>query len=129
MSPRRSMSRSAAQPSHSRGRMIGDARPVAYLAVKYLHVLGATVILGTGAGIAFFMLMAHRSHDARFIARTAGVVVKADLLFTATAVAAQPVTGFLLLRASRIPVTEGWMMLSLCSTRPRASSGSRSSGC
>jgi len=93
--------------------MIGDARPVAYLAVKYLHVLGATVILGTGAGIAFFMLMAHRSHDARFIARTAGVVVKADLLFTATAVAAQPVTGFLLLRASRIPVTEGWMMLSL----------------
>ena len=30
-----------------------------YLTLKYLHVIGATVLLGTGAGIAFFMLMAH----------------------------------------------------------------------
>jgi uncharacterized membrane protein len=29
-----------------------------YFIVKYLHVLGAIVILGTGGGIAFFMLMA-----------------------------------------------------------------------
>jgi len=29
-----------------------------YFLVKYLHVVGAIVILGTGAGIAFFMLMA-----------------------------------------------------------------------
>jgi uncharacterized membrane protein len=42
-----------------------------YFLVKYLHVIGAIVILGTGAGIAFFMLMAHRSRDAAFIARTA----------------------------------------------------------
>ena len=42
-----------------------------YFLVKYLHVLGAIVILGTGTGIAFFMLMAHRSRDAAFIARTA----------------------------------------------------------
>jgi uncharacterized membrane protein len=43
-----------------------------YFLVKYLHVLGAIVILGTGtgAGIAFFMLMAHRSRDVAFIART-----------------------------------------------------------
>jgi uncharacterized membrane protein len=42
-----------------------------YFLVKYLHVLGAIVILGTGTGIAFFMLMAHRSRDVAFIARTA----------------------------------------------------------
>ena len=36
-----------------------------YFLVKYLHVLGAIVILGTGAGIAFFMLMAHRSRMRR----------------------------------------------------------------
>src|SRR5215475_699154 len=64
-----------------------------YFLVKYLHVLGAVVILGTGSGIAFFMLMAHRSGDAAFIAKTASVVVIADMLFTATAVIAQPVTG------------------------------------
>jgi uncharacterized membrane protein len=40
-----------------------------YLLVKYLHVLGAIVILGTGtgSGIAFFMLMARRSGNADFI--------------------------------------------------------------
>jgi uncharacterized membrane protein len=57
-----------------------------YFLVKYLHVLGAIVILGTGGGIAFFMLMAHRSGDAAFIARTATTVVIADMLFTLTAV-------------------------------------------
>jgi predicted DCC family thiol-disulfide oxidoreductase YuxK len=41
-----------------------------YFTVKYLHVLGATVILGTGTGIAFFMPMAHRSRDPAFIALT-----------------------------------------------------------
>ena len=44
-----------------------------YFLVKYLHLLGAIVILGTGAGIAFFMLMAHRSGEAAFIARTAAI--------------------------------------------------------
>ena len=37
----------------------------AYLALKYLHVIGAAVLLGTGAGIAFFMLLAHRTGEAR----------------------------------------------------------------
>src|SRR6202007_758652 len=51
-----------------------------YFVLKYLHVLGAIVILGTGTGIAFFMLMAHRSGEPGFIARTAAVGVVADLL-------------------------------------------------
>jgi uncharacterized membrane protein len=51
-----------------------------YFLIKYLHVLGAMAILGTGAGIAFFMVMAHLSGDAAFIARTARIVVIADIL-------------------------------------------------
>ncbi len=86
---------------------------MSYLLLKFLHVLGAVVILGTGTGIAFFMLMAHLSRDAAFIGRTAGVVVQADMLFTATAVAVQPVTGYLLMRELGIPFTEGWLVLSL----------------
>ncbi|MGE3652403.1 MAG: DUF2269 family protein, partial [Reyranellaceae bacterium] len=35
-----------------------------YLVLKYLHVIGAAVLLGTGAGIAFFMLLAHRTGEA-----------------------------------------------------------------
>jgi uncharacterized membrane protein len=36
--------------------------------LRWLHVIGACVLLGTGAGIAFFMVMAHRTRDAAFIA-------------------------------------------------------------
>jgi uncharacterized membrane protein len=84
-----------------------------HLAIEYLHVLGAIVILGTGTGIAFFMLMAHRSRDAAFIARTAEVVVIADFIFTLTAVLLQPVTGGLLMWLSSTSITEGWLMTSL----------------
>ncbi len=86
---------------------------LAYLVVKYLHVIGATVILGTGTGIAFFMLMAHRTADAAFVARTAGVVVRADALFTATAIVAQPITGYTLVRMAGLSLTDGWIALSL----------------
>jgi uncharacterized membrane protein len=75
--------------------------------------VGATVILGTGSGIAFFMLMAHRSSDARFIANTARLVVIADMLFTATAVALQPITGWLLMRQTGLDFSEGWIGTSL----------------
>lgn len=81
--------------------------------LRYLHVIGASVLLGTGAGIAFFMLMAHRTQDAAVIAHTASVVVLADTIFTATAVFAQPVTGVLLARAVGWDLTEGWIVLSL----------------
>lgn len=84
-----------------------------YTGLKYLHVVGATVILGTGTGIAFFMLMAHLSRDAAFVARTAGTVVVADALFTATAIVAQPATGYLLTRELDLPLSEPWIALSL----------------
>ena len=38
---------------------------------KFIHVLGASVLFGTGIGIAFFMLMAHRTGHAGVIAVTA----------------------------------------------------------
>ena len=84
-----------------------------YFVVKYLHVLGAIVILGTGSGIAFFMLMAHRSGEASFIARTAGTVVIADMLFTLTAVLLQPLTGGFLMMLSSTGFRELWISTSL----------------
>jgi uncharacterized membrane protein len=84
-----------------------------YLVLKYLHVIGATVLLGTGAGIAFFMLMAHRTGNAAVVAGVARIVVIADFLFTATAVVAQPVTGWLLARATGYSLSESWIALSL----------------
>ena len=81
--------------------------------LRWLHVIGAAVLLGTGAGIAFFMLMAHGSGDPRAIAHVAGTVVVADMLFTATAVVLQPLTGAWLAAIEGFPLTRGWLLLSL----------------
>jgi uncharacterized membrane protein len=59
------------------------------------------------------MLMAHRSREAAFVARTARVVILADCLFTATAVISQPITGYLLLRETGMSLSQGWVMASL----------------
>ncbi|MAY62652.1 MAG: hypothetical protein CML29_10605 [Rhizobiales bacterium] len=80
---------------------------------RFAHVIGACVLLGTGAGIAFFMLMAHRTKEAALIAHVSSVVVIADTIFTATAAVAQPVTGILLAREVGWPLTEGWIVLSI----------------
>jgi uncharacterized membrane protein len=81
--------------------------------VRWLHVIGAAVLLGTGAGIAFFMVKAHRTGDARVIASVAAMVVEADYIFTTTAVVAQPITGFLLVLLTGWDIREGWIGLSL----------------
>ncbi|PVM83609.1 DUF2269 family protein [Caulobacter endophyticus] len=84
-----------------------------YLLLKAAHVVGATVLLGTGAGIAFFMLMAHRTGQPALIAHTARVVVIADTVFTATAVIIQPITGAALAHVVGYPLFSGWIGLSL----------------
>ena len=84
-----------------------------YLVLKFAHVIGAAVLLGTGAGIAFFMLLAHRDGRPQVIAGVARIVVIADFLFTATAVVAQPVTGVWLALHVGYPLTEGWILVSV----------------
>jgi uncharacterized membrane protein len=84
-----------------------------YFGLKYLHVIGAAVLLGMGAGIAFFMLVAHLRGDPAVIAGTARIVVLADFVFTATAVAAQPITGVALAYAVGYSLTDGWIVLSI----------------
>ena len=83
------------------------------LALRWLHVIGSAVLLGTGIGIAFFMLMAHRTRDAALIAHTASVVVIADYVFTATAVVIQPITGALLIKYVGWEWSQGWILASI----------------
>ena len=81
--------------------------------VRWLHVIGATVLLGTGAGIAFFMVMAHKTRDPKVIAATASSVVLADFIFTASAVIVQPLTGLWLAHLIGWKLTQGWIVWSL----------------
>jgi uncharacterized membrane protein len=81
--------------------------------IRWLHIIGACVLLGTGAGIAFFMVMAQRTKNPLVIAHTASIVVLGDLLFTTTAVVVQPVTGALLAHEIGWSLWEGWVFWSL----------------
>ncbi|MCG7572356.1 DUF2269 domain-containing protein [Phaeobacter sp. CNT1-3] len=84
-----------------------------YEILRFFHVTGATVLLGTGAGIAFFMVASHQSRDPKLIAHVAGIVVLADTVFTATAALFQPITGYLLIRELGYDLMEPWIVLSL----------------
>lgn len=84
-----------------------------YLVLKYLHVIGATVLFGTGMGIAFFLFAAVRTRDVTLIAGTLRGVVTADFAFTAPAVVAQIVTGTLLVWSIGYSFGELWLWLTL----------------
>ncbi len=66
-----------------------------------------------GGGHCIFMLMAHRTRDAKIIHHTAKIVVLADYIFTASAVIVQPVTGIWLASVVGWELTSPWVMLSL----------------
>lgn len=85
----------------------------AYLLLKTIHILSATVLFGTGLGTAFHMWRADRTGDIHVIAAAARQTVLADWLFTMPAVVVQPVTGFLLLATAGYGLSEGWVALSL----------------
>ncbi|WP_044871203.1 DUF2269 domain-containing protein [Pseudomonas sp. LFM046] len=84
-----------------------------YLLLKFFHLLGATVLIGTGAGIAFFMLLASRSGDPRVIAGTARMVVIADWVFTAPAVLLQFGTGIALMEVTGYGYASPWFLAAL----------------
>lgn len=86
---------------------------MAYLWVKWLHILSSTLLFGTGLGIAFFFWLAHRRGDARVIAETARTVVIADACFTAPAVIVQFFSGLWLARYLGLPLEVFWVKTAL----------------
>ena len=81
-----------------------------YLLLKYIHILCAFVLAGTGAGIAFFMLMASRTKNITVIGNAARTVVLADWIFTTPAVIGQLITGVLLMQRLQYSFTAPWFM-------------------
>lgn len=79
-----------------------------YLVLKTLHVLSATILIGTGAGIAFFMFMATRSKNIQAIYFTSKHVVLADWLFTTPAIITQLITGSLLMENLDYSYSSPW---------------------
>lgn len=84
-----------------------------YLLLRLLHIVSATILLGTGIGIAFFMAMAHRSGEVATIAAVSRMVVIADSVFTAPAVLLQAGTGTALVILTGIPWQQPWLVWAL----------------
>ena len=86
---------------------------MAYLMIKWVHIISSTLLFGTGLGIAFFMWRAHRNGDATLIAGTARSVVIADAFFTAPAVVIQLTTGLWLVHRLGLALSTFWLTASL----------------
>ena len=86
---------------------------MSYLLLKYIHILSSTLLFGTGLGTAFHGFLAFRTKDPRVAAAVGRSVVLADWLFTAPAVVIQPVTGVTMAVLAGVPLTQGWLALSI----------------
>jgi uncharacterized membrane protein len=81
-----------------------------YLLLKWLHVVGAAILLGTGVGIAFNFWLALRGASVAAVAAAARAMVIADFAFTLPAVVLQPLTGVALALAMGYPLTSAWIV-------------------
>jgi uncharacterized membrane protein len=84
-----------------------------YLSLKYIHIMSATIMFGTGIGTAFFMLMAYCSKNIEAIKTTARTVVIADWLFTLPTVIIQPITGIMLMQVLNYSYRSFWFHASV----------------
>jgi uncharacterized membrane protein len=84
-----------------------------YLFIKWLHILSATILFGTGIGIAFYKWIGDRSGEVGAIRLSAERTVLADWIFTTPAVIAQPLSGLTLAHLAGYPLSSGWVAYSL----------------
>jgi uncharacterized membrane protein len=81
-----------------------------YFVVKTLHILSATILFGTGIGIAFFMLLSWWEKDIAAKLYAARVTVLMDAIFTAPAVIIQPLTGVWLMWKGGYDPSASWLV-------------------
>ena len=86
---------------------------MAYLLVKWLHILSSTFLFGTGIGSAFYMLFTSLSRDVRAIAVVSRFVVLADWIFTTSTIVIQPLTGLYMMHLAGYLLSSRWIIWSI----------------
>ncbi|HLX23610.1 MAG TPA: DUF2269 domain-containing protein [Usitatibacter sp.] len=84
-----------------------------YLAVKWLHIVSATLLFGTGLGTAFHFWHTCRGGNVDAIAAAARTTVVADFVFTLPAAIVQPVTGIALAMLAGYPLGSRWIVAAI----------------
>lgn len=81
-----------------------------YLLIKVIHILSASVLFGTGLGIAFFMFRSRFAGNNHAKLYAADTTVLADYCFTLPAVIIQPLSGAALIHLSGLSWTDLWLV-------------------
>lgn len=84
--------------------------PEWYLPVKWIHIVSATVLFGTGLGTAFHFWFTCRGGVPAAVAASARATVVADFAFTLPAAIVQPASGLALARIAGYPPDAGWLL-------------------
>ncbi len=84
-----------------------------YLPLKWLHVVSATILFGTGLGTAFHFWHALRTGSVAAIASSARATVLADFAFTLPAGIIQPLSGVALAWTAGYPLSATWIVASV----------------
>src|SRR5450830_733886 len=84
-----------------------------YLAIKWLHILSATFMFGTGFGTAFYMFFTNRTGNVAAIAVVTRLVARADWWFTTPAIIIQPLSGLWMIHLAGFPFSAGWIVWSM----------------
>ena len=84
-----------------------------YFTIKTLHILSATLMVGTGFGSAFYLFWANRSGSVAAQAVVGRWLMKADWWFTTPAVIFQPLSGLWLAQHLGWPLSATWLWLAL----------------
>jgi len=82
-----------------------------YLIIKTIHIIGSTVVFGTGMGIAFFMFRSHFTNNVHEKLYAARNTVLADYIFTLPAVIIQPLSGAWLVWQGGYNWLDGWLLV------------------
>ncbi|WP_305792945.1 DUF2269 family protein [Sedimenticola hydrogenitrophicus] len=86
---------------------------IEYALIKWIHILSATLLFGTGLGSAFYKWCADRQGNLATMAHTNRMVVIADWAFTTPTIIIQPITGLWLIQLLGIPLDQSWVLLTL----------------
>lgn len=84
-----------------------------YFTIKWLHILSATLMFGTGFGTAFYMFFANRSGNVQAIAVVTRLVARADWWFTTPSIIFQPLSGLWMVHQVGFPLASRWIAWSL----------------
>ena len=84
-----------------------------YLILKWVHILSAIILFGTGLGSAFYKFFTDRTGNLAAMRVTNRLVVLADWIFTTPTIIIQPLTGFWMLYLTGQDMMVFWVTLSV----------------